>query len=85
MSEIILTPEKEGHIKKLAKAFKELDSAMLPFREQRKELQASYVENSWLSKEEVVMVKKAYNALKNKLDLDDLSTFVDLLKKEMIV
>lgn len=85
MSEIVITDEKKKHIEKLAKCLKELDSAMLPFREQKKELQKNYVENAWLTKDEVVMVKKAYNALKNKIDLDDLSTFVDILKKEIVV
>lgn len=80
MSEIIITPEKKKKIEDLVKSLKALDDAMLPFREQRKELKSEYVENAWLTKDEVKMVGKAYNAVKNKIDLEDLSQFADICK-----
>lgn len=84
MASIVITPEKKEKITKLIKSFKELDGLIEPFKEQKKELRSLYCkENDWLSNEEYSMVKKAYNAVKSELDLDDLASFVKIAAKEM--
>jgi hypothetical protein len=80
---IVVDDEKRKRVENLVKSFREIDNAILPFREQRTELRKSYVENGWLTKDEFTLVKKAYNALKTKVDMDDLSTVVDIARKEM--
>ena len=80
---IAIDDDKKKRIENLVKSFREIDSAILPFREQRTDLKKSCIENGWLTKEEFTLVKKAYNALKNKVDMDDLSTIVEIARKEM--
>lgn len=83
MTNIIVDAEKRQRIENLIKEFKSIDAAMLPFREHRNDLRKSYLENDWLTKEEYNMVKKAYNMLKNKVDVDELASMMDIAKVEM--
>jgi predicted nuclease with TOPRIM domain len=83
MATIAITEEKKKHITNLIKSYKSIDSAILPYQEQRKELRKEYIENDWLSNEEISLVKKAYNAVKTKVDLEDLSSFMDIVKEEL--
>ena len=83
MATIAITEEKKKHVVRLIKSFKAIDSAILPYQEQKKELRKEYIENDWLTNDEISMVKKAYNAVKNQLDLDDLSSMMEIAKKEI--
>lgn len=83
MATIAITEEKKKHVVRLIKSFKAIDSAILPYQEQRKELRKEYIENDWLTNDEISMVKKAYNAVKNQLDLDDLSSMMEIAKEEI--
>ena len=83
MATIAITEEKKKHVVRLIKSFKAIDSAILPYQEQRKELRKEYIENDWLTNEEISMVKKAYNAIKTQLDLDDLSSMMGIAKEEI--
>jgi len=83
MATIAITEEKKKHVLRLSKSYKEIDNAIMPYQEQRKELRKEFIENEWLTNDEVSLVKKAYNAVKTKLDLDDLSSFVDIVKEEV--
>jgi molecular chaperone GrpE (heat shock protein) len=62
---------KEERIKELIKSLDALDQAIQPFKEQKSDLKKSYVENTWLSKEEMKYIIKAYSlAKKGDFDLD---------------
>jgi hypothetical protein len=70
---------KEERIKDFVKALAAVDQAMQPFKEQRADLKKNYVENDWLSKEELKYLSKAYTlAKKSDFDLDK---FVDMYNK----
>jgi hypothetical protein len=70
---------KEERIKDFVKALAAVDQAMQPFKEQRADLKKNYVENDWLSKEELRYVSKAYTlAKKSDFDIDK---FVDAYNK----
>tara|TARA_Y100001938_G_C7802407_1_gene287766 strand:- start:72 stop:332 length:261 start_codon:yes stop_codon:yes gene_type:complete len=83
MATVAITEEKKKHILNLIKSFKAIDSAILPYQEQRKDLRREYIENEWLTNDEISLVKKAYNAVKTKVDLDDLSSFMEIVKEEV--
>tara|TARA_Y100001938_G_scaffold149818_1_gene238111 strand:+ start:990 stop:1244 length:255 start_codon:yes stop_codon:yes gene_type:complete len=83
MATIAITEEKKKHVLRLIKSYKAIDSAILPYQEQRKELRKEFIENDWLNNDEVSLVKKAYNAVKSKVDLDDLSSFMEIVKQEV--
>ena len=83
MATIAITEEKKKHVVNLIKSYRAIDGAIQPYQDQRKELRTEYIENQWLSNNEISLVKKAYNAVKTKVDLDDLSSFVDIVKSEI--
>jgi hypothetical protein len=83
MATIAITEEKKKHVLRLIKSYKAIDGAILPYQEQRKELRKEFIENDWLNNDEVSLVKKAYNAVKSKVDLDDLSSFMEIVKQEV--
>lgn len=70
---------KEERVKDFVKALAAVDQAMQPFKEQRADLKKNYVENDWLSKEDMKYLSKAYNfAKKGDFELDK---FVDMFNK----
>lgn len=83
MATIAITDEKKKHVINLIKSYRAIDGAIQPFQDQRKELRTEYIENQWLNNNEISLVKKAYNAVKTKVDLDDLSSFMDIVKSEI--
>ena len=83
MATIAITEEKKKHVTNLIKSYRAIDGVIQPYQDQRKELRTEYIENQWLTNGEISLVKKAYNAVKMKVDLDDLSSFMDIVKKEM--
>ena len=83
MATVAITEEKKKHILNLIKSFKAIDSAILPYQEQRKDLRREYIENEWHTNDEISLVKKAYNAVKTKVDLEDLSSFMEIVKEEV--
>lgn len=92
MSDTIQTTEnkedevltKEDLIVRYAKSLDEVDRAMEPFREHKKELKASYLENGWLTKDEMSMILKAYRMMKKEEDLGEIQHYVDLISKSVI-
>ena len=72
---------KEELIVRYAKSLDELDRAMEPFREHKKELKASYLENGWLTKDEMSVILKAYRMMKKEEDLGEIQHYVDMMKK----
>jgi len=74
---------KEELIARYAKSLDEVDRAMEPFREHKKELKASYLENGWLTKDEMSLVLKAYRMLRSEEDLGEIQHYVDLIKKSV--
>ena len=83
MATIAITDEKKKHVVNLIKSYRAIDGAIQPYQDQRKELRTEYIENQWLNNNEISLVKKAYNAVKTKVDLDDLSSFMDIVKSEI--
>ncbi len=80
---MIVDKDKKEKIEKLVRSFRELDGAMIPFQEQKKELRSNYIENGWLTKDEFTLCKKAYNNLKNKVNMDELLEMIEICKKEV--
>jgi|TARA_R110000824_G_scaffold52075_2_gene144820 hypothetical protein len=83
MATIAITEEKKKHVINLIKSYRAIDGAIQPYQDQRRELRTEYIENQWLTNGEISLVKKAYNAVKTKVDLDDLSSFMDIVKSEI--
>ena len=63
---------KEERMADLLRSVKLLQSEMEPFREQLKDLKRNYVENSWLTKEDISMLLRAWRLVREDVDIDEL-------------
>ena len=71
---------KARYITEYIRSMKELEEAMEPYKEQKRELRQEYKENGWLSKEEISMAVTAYRLLKDETDLEQLMDFYETLR-----
>lgn len=70
---------KEEYIKEFVRSISVIEQAIQPFKDQKADLKKNFVENGWLSKEEMKYVSKAYNfAKKGDFDIDK---FVEMYNK----
>ena len=70
---------KQEHIVDYVNSIAALDDAMKPYREQKAELRKSYIENKWLTKDEIKMALKAYRLQKDQTDIEQLTEMIDML------
>ena len=72
----------EEHMAEYIESMKALEDAMEPFKEQKRELKANYVENGWLTKGEISLAVKAYRLAKDDTDMSALIDMVEALKEK---
>tara|TARA_Y100001963_G_scaffold156899_1_gene251647 strand:- start:788 stop:1087 length:300 start_codon:yes stop_codon:yes gene_type:complete len=72
---------KEQHMADYIKSMKALEDAMEPYKEQKRELKADYIDSGWLTKEDISLTVKAYRLLKSEVDIDALIDIYDSLRK----
>tara|TARA_B100000131_G_C17863765_1_gene511237 strand:- start:191 stop:478 length:288 start_codon:yes stop_codon:yes gene_type:complete len=80
MAEANDVKSKEQHMADYIKSMKALEEAMEPYKEQKRELKTEYVENGWLSKEDISLTVKAYRLLKDDIDIGALIDVYESLK-----
>ena len=73
--------EKEKHITSFIKSLAAVEEAMEPFKDQKRDLRQNYVDNGWLTKEEMRMAVRAYRLMKTDTDMDQLLDFFQHVKK----
>ena len=83
MEEVVEEPTKEEYVVSYLKSMISIEQAMEPFKEQRKGLRASYIENGRLSREEINMATKCYRMLKKNEDIDDLVEVFKTISKKV--
>lgn len=64
---------KEQYVINYLKSMVALEEAMEPFKEQKKELRTEYVENGWLTKDDIWSAVKAFRLYRQAADLDELN------------
>ena len=72
---------KQEHVANYIREFAAIESAMEPFKDQRRDLRESYSELGHLDKEEMRIAVKAYRLLKSDTDMDQLIEYFDKVKK----
>jgi hypothetical protein len=70
---------KEERIVDYVTSIAALDDAMKPFKEQKSDLRKSYLENKWLTKDEIKMALKAYRLHKDNTDIEELTQMIDMM------
>ena len=73
---------KEQHMADYIKSMKALEDAMEPYKEQKRELKADYIDSGWRTKEDISLTVRAYRLLKNDVDIEALIDIYENLKKE---
>lgn len=77
--------KKEEKIVDYIKSIKELEDTMEPFKEQKRDLKKNYVENGWLTKDEISAAVKAFRLMKGDTDLDQMRDFFNLYERTKVV
>ena len=57
---------------------------MKPYRDQRKELRRNFMDNHWLSKEEISLALKAFRLWENQVDFDNLAEVYQALELSFV-
>ena len=73
--------EKENRITDYIQSMAAIEDSMEPYKEQKRALKGNYVENGWLSKEEISLAVRAYRMVKGDVDMDQLMDFYDHVSK----
>ena len=70
----------EEHMAEYLESMKALEEAMEPYKEQKRELKAEYVEEGWLTKQDISLAVKAYRLAKSDTDMSELIDMVQSLR-----
>ena len=83
--EVDMSEEKTGddYIVEFVKAFKAVEEEMEPYKEHRRDLKKNYVDNGWLSKDEMRFAVRAYRMMKAGDDFDQFVQVYENLKKKV--
>ena len=73
---------REQYVVSYLKSMLALEEAMEPFKEQKKELRQEYVENGWLSKDEIWSAVKAYRLYLKGADLTELNDMFEAIERQ---
>lgn len=73
------TKTTEEYIVEFIKAFKAVEDEMEPYKEHRRDLKKNYVENGWISKDELRFAVKAYRMMKSGDDFDQFTNIYEKL------
>ena len=69
---------KEEYVVDFVKALKAIEDEMEPFKEHKRDLRKNYVQNGWLTGDELRQAVRAYRMLAKD---DDISEFTDYFEK----
>jgi len=75
---------KEEHIKNYLKDLAETEAAMEPFKEHKRDMRKSYIEEGYLTKEEIWAAVRAYRMVKGEKDMEALIEAYDQVKKMIL-
>lgn len=65
------------------KAFQAVELEMEPYKEHKRDLKKNYVENGWLTKQEISQGLRAYRMLKKGENIDDFTEIFEKLQKKI--
>jgi len=63
---------KEEYIVDYVASISAIEEAMEPFKEQKRDLRKEYVENGWLTKDEIKIAIRTFRLMKQEVDFDEL-------------
>ena len=87
-AELKLVNEESEEVTKEARAISYLKSmiaiekAMEPFKEQKKDLRKNYMENGWLTRQDIWNAVKALRLYQQNADMDDLNDMFETVEQQ---
>ena len=75
---------KEEHVKNYLKDMVATEEAMEPFKEHKRDIRKSYIDEGYLTKEEIWAAVRAYRMIKGEKDMDALIEAYDQVKKMIL-
>ena len=79
-----VTLSKEEHVKNYLKDLMATEEAMEPFKEHKRDVRKSYLDEGYLTKEEIWAAVRAYRMIKGEKDMDALVEAYDQVKKMIL-
>tara|TARA_Y100001937_G_scaffold115456_1_gene166283 strand:- start:279 stop:584 length:306 start_codon:yes stop_codon:yes gene_type:complete len=73
---------KENYVINYLKSMITIEDAIEPYKEQKKDLRTEYIENGWLTKEEIWSAVKALRMYQKSADLDAVNEMFDIIEKK---
>jgi len=73
---------KEQYVVNYLKSQIALEEAMQPYKDQKKELREEYIENGWLSKDEIWSAIAAYRVYKKGADMAEITDVFDAIERQ---
>ena len=75
--------ERKRYVKEYIRSLAAIEECIEPYKEQKRALKGNYVENGWLSKEEISMAVKAYRMVKGDIDVEQLMDFYETVGRSV--
>jgi|TARA_R110000796_G_scaffold20685_8_gene61390 hypothetical protein len=72
---------KEDYVVDFIKAFKAIEDEMEPYKEHKRDLRKNYVQNGWLTGNELRQAVRAYRMLAKDDDIDQFTNYFEEIKK----
>mgnify|MGYP003625438585 CR=1 FL=1 len=72
---------KEDYVVDFIKAFKAIEDEMEPYKEHKGDLRKNYVQNGWLTGNELRQAVRAYRMLAKDDDIDQFTNYFEEIKK----
>jgi len=73
---------KEQYVINYLKSVVAIEQAIEPYKEQKKDLRKEYINNGWLTREDIWSAIKAYRLYMKGADMDDLNDMFDTIEKK---
>ena len=73
---------KEQYVVAYLKSMIAIEEAMEPYKEQKKDLRKEYIENGWLTKDDIWAAIKAFRLYEKGADMDDLNDMFEAIEKK---
>ena len=73
---------KEEYAVNYLKSMIAIEEAMEPYKEQKKELRKEYMENGWLTRQDIWSAVKAFRLYEQDADMDDLNDMFETVEKQ---
>lgn len=70
----------EERVVEYIKSLAAIEEAMEPFKEQKRALKGNYIENGWLTREDISMAVKAFRMVKDNTDPEQLMDYYNTVK-----